>query len=206
MTKPHDITGQRFGRLLVQSLEKRDRRHSYWRCVCDCGNEHVTTMNALRRGLVSSCGCFRREHSRTKATTHGCSRGGSSEYGIWAAMKRRCLNPNVRAWKDYGGRGITVCDRWRNDFAAFLEDMGPRPPGRTLERVDNDKNYSPDNCVWEDRSGQARNTRGNRIVTFRGRQMTVIEACESSGLPPSTVYPRINRGWPEADWFLPKMR
>lgn len=202
MGVPHDISGQRFGRLVATACDRRDWQHSYWRCQCDCGASHITTLNSLRRGLVVSCGCYRREFSKTKATKHAATE--TAEYRIWAAMKRRCANPNVRAWKDYGGRGIKVCERWQQ-FENFLADMGPRPLGLTLDRIDHDGHYEPGNCRWATYVEQANNTRGNRLVFVGDRVLTVTQACGHYGIPVTTVWSRISRGWPPSDWFLPKI-
>jgi hypothetical protein len=120
-------------------------------------------------------------------------------------MLRRCLNPNVPAFKDYGGRGIRVCDRWRK-FENFLADMGPRPSDLTLDRVDNNGDYEPGNCRWATRGTQARNARGRLLVSYGAQVMNLIDAASQSGLPYSTVATRIHRGWPRDRWFIPKLR
>lgn len=120
-------------------------------------------------------------------------------------MKRRCENPNVPEFKNYGGRGITLCDRWR-DFANFLADMGPCPKGMSLDRIDNDGPYGPENCRWATRVQQARNMRGNRLIVMGGKRLSIAAACEAANLPVSTVATRMYRGWPESRWFVPKVR
>ena len=189
--------------MVVRSQTRRDRSHSYWLCLCDCGGSAVAAMSALRRGLVVSCGCFRRESASERSRTHG--RTGTAEYGIWCAMKRRCSNPNVPEWKNYGGRGISVCARWHK-FENFLADMGERPLGLSLDRIDNDGNYEPSNCRWAPRVAQARNARNNRVVELDGRKVCLAEACEIRGIPYRLVNNRISKGWPESLWFEPKMR
>lgn len=212
--RPMQIAGARFGRLIVIRQIPDHRKNSYWLCVCDCGAEKVLTGNNLRRGLIKSCGCLNRENTSTRFMRHGHTSGlnralnsgrNTSEYQIWAAMKRRCFNPNCPEYRWYGARGITVCDRWLQ-FENFFADMGPRPKGLTLDRIDNDGNYEPSNCRWRTRIEQANNTRQNRIVSLLGKTMTMTQACNASGLPPSTVSTRIKRGWHESRWFVPKIR
>lgn len=187
-----DLTGQRFGRLLVRERSLPNRRgNAMWNCVCDCGQERRIAGIQLTSGRTSSCGCLRLDRNIEAVTTHGLSK--SRVYSIWHHMKRRCQDPANRNYARYGGRGITVCDRWQS-FEAFLADMGQPGPALTLERRDNDGPYSPDNCVWADRRAQRRNTSTNIVVTLGRERLSLADACDQLGLKHQAVYMRMRRG------------
>lgn len=165
-----------------------------WRCKCSCGREVEMHAKSLWRG-TKSCGCRRGQFITEAKTKHGGA--GTPEFKIWVGMRNRCNNPNNQAFRHYGGRGIKVCERW-NDFSSFLEDMGKRPRGACIERLNNDADYSPENCAWStDRKFQSRNRRGLRQITINGVTRCKSEWAEINGLKEITVDKRIKKGWPE---------
>ncbi len=162
------------------------------------------TSNLQKGDNTTSCGCFRREVSSRRMTTHGASPvdGKTAEYNLWCTMRQRCNDPAARSYPRYGGRGIQVCVRW-NDFAAFLADMGPRPsPNHQIERVDNDGPYAPDNCRWATAREQANNRRTNHTLTYTGRTQTIAEWARETGLSQSSIEQRLRvLRWP-VEWAL----
>lgn len=195
-----DLTGQRFGRLTVV---KRGKNKSYravtWLCICDCGNETIVASIALRTGRTTSCGCYSREVNLKMKTKHGHAKRGniSPEFYTWTGMISRCTNPNEPEFKNYGERGINVCDRWLNSFENFLEDMGERPSKKhSIDRVDNDGDYEPDNCRWATIKEQSNNTRRNIYITIDGVTKTLTQWCRFYGVNPVTANWRIKNGWP----------
>lgn len=145
------MVGRRFGRLtVIAKSRKRSGGHVVWICVCDCGGRAEADGCHLRRGRSASCGCMRSAISAERMTVHGAARKGhrTRTFNCWVNARMRCFNPSQPRYKDWGGRGITMCDRWRNSFANFLADMGECPPGLSLDRIENDGNYEPGNCQW----------------------------------------------------------
>jgi hypothetical protein len=180
-----DITGRQFGELhVVHHVEGRK-----WFCKCSCGKATIVAVDKLNSGHTASCGHLRLDALVRRSTTHGnAPRGAQSpEYRVWCSMVARCTLPTEKSWANYGGRGITVCKRWQK-FENFLADMGPRPAGTTIERVNNDKGYSPSNCRWATKAEQARNTRRTRFITYRKVTKCVSDWAEHFGLTQSTMY------------------
>jgi hypothetical protein len=172
-----NLTGQKFGKLSVVSLGElrvfdfnTKHRRPFWKCVCECGNESLVIGHALLSGRTKSCGCLSSEITKTRNTTHGLTiQPGMRKVCLaWADMMSRCTNPKHKYFHHYGGRGITVCDRWKNSIHLFVQDMGvPVIKTLTLERVNNEMGYSPGNCKWATRKEQANNTRQNRNYVLR---------------------------------------
>ncbi len=154
------IVGKRYGSLVVRAVRRADGI-TWADCACDCGAAHTARAHTLKNGSSTSCGCVRLALLRRRWLRHGKTQ--TPEFYVWRSMKQRCTNPKHRAFKNYGGRGIKVCDRWLNSFEAFLNDMGARPsPELQLDRVNNDGDYTPENCRWATASEQSRNRRTRR--------------------------------------------
>lgn len=172
---------------VARSGPSRSRDYLSCRC-CDCGAVHAVRRDAVEHGLSTCCvkcrGKFHRTHGRT----------GTPEWRSWNSMLRRCTTPGWSGYVKYGARGITVCERWRASFEAFLADMGPRPAGTTLDRINNAGNYEPGNCRWATLKTQARNTRSNRRITANGETLTLTEWAERSGVLRETIAHRLKRG------------
>lgn len=193
-----DLTGMRFGRLLVTGYASRQQ----WNVVCECGTAKTVHGNAMRRGVTLSCGCLHREIATAVNTTHGhASRGTRGhEYSIWRAMLNRCTCEGDTAYQRYGACGITVCDRWRHSFENFYADMGPRPsPKHSIDRIDNSGNYEPDNCRWATLQQQARNRRSNVMLTFRNETRCAEEWAAIVGIPGKLICARKRSGWSDED-------
>jgi|SRR6185312_10351525 len=188
------LIGQKFGRLLVIArLPNNPPGHAVWLCLCDCGTQIARAGGGLRGGNIRSCGCLHIEAAAKRATHGGARRTAngekhSREYNIWLGIKQRCFNPNRRCYPKYGGRGITMCDRWRADFAAFLADMGPCPPGFSIERKNNDGHYEPGNCAWISLAAQKMNRRVTvRVRRSDGSEITLLELAKERGIPYGTL-------------------
>jgi hypothetical protein len=202
-----DLTGRRFGRVIVLGLSSTRRGHHVdWICRCDCGTEWPVTGPNLRTGDTKSCGCLKIDVATARLTKHGgaSARGAHPLYDTWLNMNSRCHNPSNPAYSRYGGRGIAICSRW-SDFANFAEDMGSPPaPGMSVDRIDNNGDYSPENCRWADDVEQGNNKRNNRIVDTPRGSMTAAEAARSFGISYAKLRTRLHRGQPVAELFSPR--
>jgi hypothetical protein len=208
-----NLTGRKFGRLTVESYAGMRGHNHFWNCLCRDGNRKVVQAGHLKSGAIRSCGCLLSETTRKRRTSHGASRPGqvTDEYKIWCGIIKRCCNKNDDAYERYGGRGITICERWRHDFAAFFADMGERPsPTLEIDRFpDNNGGYwcgnaqcsecgplgRSLNCRWATLRQQARNKRDSRLVTHEGETLCLAEWEERTEIKHGTIRKRIELGW-----------
>lgn len=188
MKQLSDLVGKKFGRLTVIEFVGVDKHRSrMWLCKCDCGGEANTTTQHLNSGHTQSCGCFNKEQCSIHNTTHGLTHVYHFEYLIWKSMRKRCSNPNDKNYASYGGRGIKVCERW-SKFENFMADMGARSsPKHTLERLENNKNYCPENCVWATMKQQTRNQRTNHWIEHNGERMILQDWANHLNINSSTL-------------------
>lgn len=190
---PKIKAGQKYGRLTTikkGALIKTNRR---WLCKCDCGNEKEIHASCLHKGTTRSCGCLHSEEITKRNSTHRLSK--TATYSVWLGVKDRCLNKKSHDYKDYGLRGILVCDSWLN-FENFYKDMGEKPNGKSLDRIDNSKGYFKENCRWATHEQQANNKRTNAKYELKGKIKTLSEWSKISKIPYHTLKARLNRlGW-----------
>lgn len=195
MSAAIDRRGHRFGRLVAICRVSIPGERPSWRFRCDCGVETVKRMSDVTTGRTRSCGCLSRETAAVRRRTHGHAVGYSASPTLraWNEMKKRCLNRNAKRFQDYGGRGITICDRWLS-FENFLEDMGERPaPNLSLDRIDNDGDYEPNNCRWATNKEQCRNQRKTVFVQHEGKSVSLAEFAEIMGVNYWTLHWRVRR-------------
>lgn len=200
MGNQNNIAGRKFGRVTaIEDVGVSRHGKRIWRCLCDCGNEFTVVGAALVSGNTSSCGCYSRERSGSRVRTHGMAH--TPEYHCWHDMVRRCTNPECDAYKDYGARGISVCDRWMT-FENFFADVGQRPgKGYSIDRIENSGNYEPGNCRWTTHVVQCRNTRNTVYWTYQDETLPVLDWAEKLGIPGDLLRGRVLRGWPD-EWCL----
>lgn len=197
---PYIWPGTRFGRLTViaecEPSANRGGRHYF--CQCECGEATSAAGEFLLKGNKSSCGCLAIDLLVSRSLKHGHvknGKNGSRTYTSWVQMRQRCLNSNHTFYSEYGGRGITVCERWLHSFENFLADMGERPEETSLDRIDVTKGYSPENCRWLSQKGQCRNKRDNLLLTYDGKSLCASEWAEITGITASTIRKRHRAGW-----------
>lgn len=200
MSRCDDIIGKKFGKLTVMSraedyVAPSGRHYVRFNCMCDCGNEICTNSDAIRRGKTTSCGCLRKEITSKRQKTHGESK--SKLYGVWCSMRSRCENQNDKHYAEYGGRNVSVCQEWNQSFESFRSwaYQNGYEEGLTIDRIDNNSDYSPFNCRWVDMKVQANNRRSNRQIYFNGETHTIKEWSEIIGIPYKTLHNRIYSGW-----------
>ena len=196
-----NLTGQRYGRLTVlHRVENRitpsGKSISCWKCICDCGNETCAATQDLRSGDAKSCGCLKRELTQERMVKHGDSN--THLHNVWRAMLRRCSDKRQDDYCYYGGKGVSVCDEWRDDYIAFKEWslQNGYSEELTIDRIDVDRDYSPDNCRWVSMKVQCNNRTSNRKYVVDGRELTIAEISEIYRIPYSRLYMRLRNGWP----------
>jgi len=203
--KKLDLTGQRFGRLIVvEEIGISKHGRIIWKCQCDCGNEHIAISNNLRNGDTKSCGCYRKENPNR--ITHNETR--TKLYRVWQNAKNRCCRLKDKSYKHYGGRGIQMCDEWRNDFVAFRDwaYLNGYQDGLEIDRIDNDSDYCPENCQWVTEKTQANNRRNNHPITFNGKTQNIVQWTEELGIGRSIIKNRIRLGWSIEDALTKPVR
>lgn len=194
MRNPKIRKGQVFGSWTA--IKEENRRAL---CVCECGNSRTVASKSLWSGKSKNCGCKRSEKLilRNRKSVMGGDSTRHELYSVWKGIKKRCLNKNCKSYKNYGGRGITICKRWEKSFRNFVEDMGERPFGHSIDRIDNNKGYSPDNCRWADNCQQSNNKRSSKYITHNGIKKTYAQWSLFLNGNKALVYNRIRKGWSE---------
>lgn len=192
-----NLVGQKFGRLTVlERLGPRSKGNDvYWKCICDCGNYKETSTYSLTHHNCTSCGCYRKEVAGKTSSTHGLSK--TPLYRVYKGMKNRCYNPNATGYERYGGRGISVCDKWLNDFRSFYEwnMSNGYCSGLSIDRIDYNGNYCPENCRWVDQKTQANNTCRNVVIKYEGETHTAAEWEDIFGFDRGYISSALGRGW-----------
>lgn len=197
-----DLTGQRFGRLVVIKRAANKKRAVCWECLCDCGKTHIVRSTELCSGKTKSCGCLNKENTIQRNTKHGGKTRANADrlYYVWQKMRLRCCDEKDKSYKNYGGRGISVCDEWRNDYAAFKAwalangyNENAKRGQCTLDRIDVNGNYCPENCRWVSMAEQQQNKRNNRLITYNGETRTMAEWARFIGISAGTLHNRLKK-------------
>ena len=194
-----DLKGKRYHKLLVIERIENQKHKTMWKCLCDCGNTAFVLTSNLNSNRVKSCGCLKNEKLIERSTTH--KQRHTNLYEVWKTMKQRCFNPNSQSYKNYGARGITVCEEWKNNFISFYEwsmENGYKK-GLTIDRIDNNSNYCPENCRWADRVVQANNTRLNKHIVINGKDDTLANWIRFFNTTPHSYYSKLKKGYSEQD-------
>ena len=195
MPKCINLVGQKFGKLTVIKISGHDNHGKItWECHCECGNATVSTTGDLRSGSSRSCGCSR--NGKIMPLTFARSINAVPEWLAWKNIIQRCTNPHHKAYENYGGRGIKICDEWKNDFLAFYNHIGKRPtPKHEVDRIDNEVGYVPENVRWATRKEQSNNRRSNRLITYKEKTMTISQWADEIGIDRKSIQNRIRAGW-----------
>lgn len=185
-----NLTGNKYNYLTVISYTENSR----WLCKCVCGKEKIICGHHLKARRTQSCGCLHKENAAKINFLHGKSN--TAENLAWKNIKQRCLNPKNKHYKNYGGRGITICDRWRDSFENFLEDMGERPsPKHSIDRIDNNQGYYKENCKWSTKSEQNSNKRNSNNAIYKDKRTTLVSLAKEYNIKKSTLNNRLHLGW-----------
>ena len=199
MARYKDIKNNRFGKLTAISFEYTKNEKSFWKCRCDCGNEKIVRADHLISGHTQSCGCITKTEHKATHITH--NKSNTKLYAIWCSIKQRCFYKKSSNYKNYGGRGISICDEWKENFKTFYDwsiNNGYKE-GLSIDRIDVNGNYCPENCRWATITEQANNKRNNIQIEFNGVKKTISYWAKETGLSRETIYKRIYKGWNTKD-------
>ena len=198
INKKQDLSSKKFGRLTVLSFKGRNKQYdSLWECECECGTIKTIRGGVLKNGHTQSCGCLQKERTSSAKTTHGLINNNFKLYKVWTGIKQRCGNPKSKSYDKYGGRGIAICDVWKDSFPKFHRWAIPNgyKIGLTIERSDVNGNYEPSNCSWILKSNQSKNRTSSVKISFKGKTETASKWSEITGIPSKVITQRVRRGW-----------